>query len=71
VLDSGAVIGEGARVVGSIIGEGARIGAGSVLEGVVVGDGALIGERNELLNGARVWCGAVLPDCSVRFSSDE
>jgi len=71
VLDEGSVVGAGARVTGSIVGRGARVGAGCVLEGVVVGDGALIGEHNELLAGVRVWCGAVLPDGAVRFSSDE
>ena len=71
VLDAGAVIGAGARVTDSIVGSGARIGAGTVLDGVVVGDGAVIGEGNELLAGARVWCGAVLPDKAIRFSSDE
>jgi mannose-1-phosphate guanylyltransferase len=71
VLDAGAVIGAGARVVGSIVGVGARIGAGTVLDGAVIGDGALVGPGNELLAGARVWCGAVLPEGSVRFSSDE
>ncbi|NUR62030.1 MAG: NDP-sugar synthase [Catenulispora sp.] len=71
VLDAGAVIGAGARVRDSIVGAGARIGPGTVLDGVVVGDGAVIGADNELLAGARVWCGAVLPDKAIRFSSDE
>ncbi|MBS2539453.1 NDP-sugar synthase [Catenulispora sp. NF23] len=71
VLDAGAVIGPGAKVNCSIIGAGARIGANTVLDGVVVGDGAVIGADNELRAGARVWCGAVLPDKAVRFSSDE
>lgn len=70
VLDD-AVIEAGACVRDSVIGRGARIGAGAVLDGVVVGDGAVVGERNELRSGLRVWCDAVLPDCSVRFSSDE
>ncbi|MFL6111176.1 MAG: sugar phosphate nucleotidyltransferase [Catenulispora sp.] len=71
VLDTGAMIGAGARVTGSIVGRGARVGAGAVLDGVVVGDGAVIGADNELLAGARVWCGAVIPDKALRFSSDE
>jgi hypothetical protein len=33
-------------------------------------DGAVIGRRNELLSGVRVWPGAELADGSVRFSSD-
>jgi mannose-1-phosphate guanylyltransferase len=64
-------VGAGARITGSIVGRGAHVGAGTVLDGVVVGDGALIGERNELLGGVRIWCGAVIPDGAVRFSSDE
>ncbi|NUR26219.1 MAG: NDP-sugar synthase, partial [Catenulispora sp.] len=60
-----------ARVRDSIVGAGARIGSDTVLDGVVVGDGAVIGAENELLAGARVWCGAVIPDKAVRFSSDE
>jgi len=71
VLETGAVIGAGARVTDSIVGVGARVGAGTVLVGAVIGDGAVVGAGNELLSGVRVWCGAVLPDCSVRFSSDE
>ncbi len=71
VLEEGARVGAGARITGSIVGRGAHVGAGTVLDGVVVGDGALIGERNELLSGVRIWCGAVIPDGAVRFSSDE
>ena len=71
VVETGAVIGPGAKETSSIIGAGARIGANTVLDGVVIGDGAVLGADNELRGGARVWCGAVLPDKAVRFSSDE
>ncbi len=70
VLDD-AVIGAGAAVRNSIVGAGARIGAGAVLDGAVIGDGADVGERNELLAGARLWPGVVLSPVSLRFSSDE
>jgi len=70
VLADGAVVGTGARLVDSVLGVGARVGAGAVLVGVVVGDGARVGADCELLTGARVFPGAVLPDGSVRFSSD-
>lgn len=70
VLD-GAIVEEGAVVSASLIGAGARIGARTVLSGVVIGDGAVVGPDNELRDGARVWCGAVLPASSVRFSSDQ
>jgi mannose-1-phosphate guanylyltransferase len=69
VLDD-AVIGAGCRVTGSCIGRGANVGTSSVLESAVIGDGASIGARNELLHGIRVWPDAVIPDGSVRFSTD-
>ncbi|MFD7666584.1 sugar phosphate nucleotidyltransferase [Streptomyces sp. NPDC059788] len=67
----GAVVEPGARVRGSLIGAGARIGARTVLEGAVIGDGAVVGADNELRDGIRVWCGAEIPQASVRFSSDQ
>jgi mannose-1-phosphate guanylyltransferase len=70
VLFDGALVGAGARVVDSVLGRGATVGEGAVLTGVVVGDGATIGARNELVDGARVWPGAVLADGVVRFSPD-
>ncbi len=70
VLD-GAVVAAGVCARNSVIGAGSRIGAGTVLDGVVVGDGAVVGAHNELRSGLRVWCERTLPDCSVRFSSDE
>lgn len=70
ILD-GAVVGPGATVTDSLVGAGGRVGARTVLDGVVVGDGASIGADNELRAGVRVWCGAALPDRSVRFSSDQ
>ncbi|MEU3921161.1 NDP-sugar synthase [Streptomyces sp. NPDC029004] len=70
VLD-GAIVEEGAVVTASLIGAGARIGARTVLSDVVIGDGAVVGPDNELRDGARVWCGAVIPASSVRFSSDQ
>lgn len=70
VLFDDADVASGARIVGSVVGRGARIGAGTSLTGAVVGDGAVIGAGNELVDGARVWPGAVLADGAVRFSSD-
>ena len=70
VLFDGAVIERGAVVTRSVIGRGARIGAGSVVTDAVIGDGADVGAHNELVHGARVWPGVVLPDTSVRFSAD-
>jgi mannose-1-phosphate guanylyltransferase len=71
VVFDDAVIEAGAHLEGSIVGRGARIGAGTVLDSAIIGDGADVGERNELRAGVRIWPGVVLPDASVRFSSDE
>ncbi|MFD9500244.1 sugar phosphate nucleotidyltransferase [Streptomyces sp. NPDC060035] len=68
---AGAVVGPGAVITDSLVGAGARIGSRTVLAGAVIGDGAQVGADNELRDGVRIWCGAVLPDASVRFSSDE
>ncbi|MEA5365826.1 NDP-sugar synthase [Amycolatopsis sp., V23-08] len=70
VLFDGAAVSEGAIVENSVLGHGARVGAGAVLRGVVLGDGASVGAGCELLDGARIWPDTVLPDGSVRFSSD-
>ncbi|MFI5809055.1 sugar phosphate nucleotidyltransferase [Streptomyces sp. NPDC051561] len=68
---AGAVVEAGAVVTDSLVGAGARIGARSVLSGAVIGDGATVGADNELCDGIRIWCDAVLPAASVRFSSDQ
>jgi mannose-1-phosphate guanylyltransferase len=70
VVQAGARIGAGATLTRSAVGAGAVIGDGCVVTDAVIGDGAAIGARNELLNGARIWPGVVLPDLAVRFSSD-
>jgi UDP-3-O-[3-hydroxymyristoyl] glucosamine N-acyltransferase len=75
-LPNGAVIFDGARiepgavVERSIVGFGARIGPRALIRDGVVGDGADIGARCELLRGARVWPGILIPDCGIRYSSD-
>lgn len=70
VLDS-ATIGVGASISDSVIGAGAVIGAGTKVTGAVIGDGAIIGPENELRAGVRVWPGVEIPECAVRFSSDQ
>ncbi len=70
VLFDGAAVAEGAIIERSVLGHGARVGAGAVLRGVVLGDGATVGAGCELLDGARIWPDVILPDGSVRFSSD-
>jgi len=72
----GAVIFDDARIEAgsvierSIIGCGTRIGPRVLIRDGVIGDGADIGARCELLRGARVWPGVVIPDCGIRYSSD-
>ncbi|WP_197380534.1 mannose-1-phosphate guanylyltransferase [Mycolicibacterium mengxianglii] len=72
----GAVIFDGVRVDAgcvierSIVGFGAHIGPRALIRDGVIGDGANIGARCELLRGARVWPGVMLPDCGIRYSSD-
>ncbi|WEH33770.1 NDP-sugar synthase [Streptomyces sp. AM 4-1-1] len=66
-----AVVEPGAVISDSLVGAGATIGSRTVLRGAVIGDGARIGADNELRDGVRVWCGAVVADASIRFSSDQ
>lgn len=70
VIFDGARVEPGAVVERSIIGFGARIGPRALLRDAVIGDGADIGARCELLRGARVWPGVLIPDCGIRYSSD-
>jgi len=70
VIFDGATVEAGAVVERSIIGFGARIGPRSLIRDGVIGDGADIGARCELLRGARVWPGVLIPDCGIRYSSD-
>ncbi|MFJ2032352.1 sugar phosphate nucleotidyltransferase [Streptosporangium sp. NPDC087985] len=70
VLGDDCVIHSGATVIDSVIGIGARVASGAILRDAVIGDGAIVGPGNELVAGSRIWPGVVLPECSVRFSSD-
>lgn len=70
VLFDGAKVEAGAVVERSIIGFGAHIGPRALIRDAVIGDGSQIGARCELLNGARVWPGVVIPDGGLRFSTD-
>lgn len=70
VVFDGAVIGDDARVVDSIVGAGARIGDGCDLDSSVIGDNAVLGARNQLREGARVWPGVHLSDVAIRYSTD-
>lgn len=70
VVFDGAHIGENCSIRNSIIGLGAVIGDNCVIDSSVIGDGAHVGAHNELRHGARVWTNAVIPELSLRFSSD-
>lgn len=70
VIFDGAQIGAGAVIERSIIGFGARIGPRALIRDGVIGDGADIGARCELLRGARVWPGVMIPDGGIRYSTD-
>ncbi len=70
VVFDGAVIEEGAVVERSIVGFGARIGRGALIRDTVVGDQAHVGNRCELLRGARVWPRVQIPENGIRFSTD-
>ena len=70
VIFDGAKIGAGAVIERSIIGFGARIGPRALIRDGVIGDGADIGARCELLRGARVWPGVMIPDGGIRYSTD-
>jgi mannose-1-phosphate guanylyltransferase len=70
VLFDGAVVGEGAFVENSVLGAACLVQAGAVVRDAVIGDGAVVGAGCELIGGARVWPGVVLPEGGIRFSAD-
>ncbi len=70
VLMPGVVVAAGAAVRDSVLATGARVGEKASVSGTVVAEGAVIGAGVELVEGARVWPGAVIPDGGLRFSSD-
>jgi mannose-1-phosphate guanylyltransferase len=70
VLMDRARVATGAHLRRSVLGAGAQVGAGAVLCDAVVGDGAVVGAGCELREGLRVWPRVMLPDGSVRFSTD-
>jgi mannose-1-phosphate guanylyltransferase len=71
VLFDGAVVRAGAVVRSSIVGRDSVIGPGTVVQDAVIGDRVRIGAGNELLNGVRIWPGAVIGDGAVRFSAPD
>ncbi|AEF42251.1 Mannose-1-phosphate guanylyltransferase [Hoyosella subflava DQS3-9A1] len=70
VVFDGAKVDAGAVVERSIIGFGVHVGPRALVRDAVIGDGAQIGARCELVGGARVWPGVIIPDGGLRFSTD-
>jgi mannose-1-phosphate guanylyltransferase len=70
VLFDGARIGANAVITRAVVGRDAVVGPGCVVEDAVLGDGVVLGARNELRAGARIWPGVRLGDVAVRFSTD-
>ncbi len=71
VVFDNAQIGAKCVIRNSIIGEGAVIADHCTIDGSVIGDHSKIGAHNELREGVRVWVNSVIPELSVRFSSDQ
>jgi mannose-1-phosphate guanylyltransferase len=71
VVFAGAAIGDHCVIRNSIIGEGAVIADHCIIDGSVIGDHSQVGAHNELREGVRVWVDSVIPELSVRFSSDQ
>ncbi|HEX4655376.1 MAG TPA: NDP-sugar synthase [Mycobacteriales bacterium] len=70
VVMAGARIGADCVITNSVVGPGASIGASCRVADAVIADGADVGDRNELIDGARVWPDVVLPAVALRFSTD-
>ncbi|HUO39664.1 MAG TPA: NDP-sugar synthase [Mycobacterium sp.] len=70
VIFDGVKVEAGSVIERSIIGFGVRIGPRALIRDGVIGDGADIGARCELLRGARVWPGVIIPDGGIRYSTD-
>ncbi|MGQ0573513.1 MAG: sugar phosphate nucleotidyltransferase [Pseudonocardia sp.] len=70
LLFDGAVVRAGARVAHSVVGAGAVVGEEADVRDAVLGDRCVVGARCELRAGLRLWPDTVLPQGSLRFSSD-
>jgi mannose-1-phosphate guanylyltransferase len=68
VVLEGTQIGEGCELRECIVAAGCRIGDGtSVTGGAVLGDGVIVGARNVIARGARIFPGVELPDGAIEF----
>jgi mannose-1-phosphate guanylyltransferase len=68
VVLEGTQIGEGCELRDCIVARGCRIGDGtSITGGAVLGDGVIVGARNVIARGARIFPGVELPDGAIEF----
>jgi mannose-1-phosphate guanylyltransferase len=68
VVLQGTHIGEGCELRDCIVAAGCRIGAGTkITGGAVLGEGVMVGARNVITRGARIFPGVQLPDGAIEF----
>jgi mannose-1-phosphate guanylyltransferase len=68
VVLEGTHIGEGCELRDCIVAAGCRIGAGTkITGGAVLGEGVVVGARNVITRGARIFPGVQLPDGAIEF----
>lgn len=70
IISAGTVIQANCYIENSIISSGVQISENSRVIDSVVSENVTIGHGNEILNGARIFPGAVITDGAIRFSSD-
>jgi mannose-1-phosphate guanylyltransferase len=68
VVLAGTRIGEGCELRDCIVADGCSVGAGtSISGGAVLGEGVIVGARNVIAHGARIFPGVELPDGAIDF----
>lgn len=68
VILAGTTIGERCELRDCIVGPGCEIGdASKIVGGAVLGEGVVVGARNVIARGARIFPGVQLPDGAIEF----
>jgi mannose-1-phosphate guanylyltransferase len=68
VILEGSEIGEGCELRNCILAAGCRVGdATKITGGAVLGEGVVVGARNVITRGARIFPGVRLPDGAIEF----